>query len=144
MYIEKEIFLSAKTSQMEVIHILEEKLKFPIEYLAYNVKRYNVPISMLLIYTEKDIHKELHESKRLTDVISTIKIGDAYFNFVFLLFTDETDSYSFVKNFESSKLQKIDYKYYYEQLPPIIHSLHNFLNTYLFEIADKKEIPSVD
>ena len=135
------LFLSTKLSQIEVTNILTEKLQPSIEYLTYNVKRYSVPVTLVLFYTTQDVSQLLKESTRLTDVINTIHIGDSYFNFVFLPFTDEVDSYTFIKHVESSRLINIKHTYYYEKLPPVVYNHFNFINNYLFEISSKHEAP---
>ncbi|WP_372999272.1 hypothetical protein [Sulfurimonas sp.] len=135
----KDLFMQTGKSQISTTNMLIEKLKPSIEYLTYNIKRYNVPITLVLFYSEEDISDKLHDSVRLTDVIDSIKIGDSYFNFVFLIFTDEEDSYAFVKHVEYNKLSNIDHFYYYETLQPEIYNYYNFINTYLFEIDEKKK-----
>lgn len=138
---EKELFLKTGLSQIDVTNLLVEKLTPSIDYLAYNVKRYRLPVTLVLFYTDEDVSDKLKESTRLTDVVNSVKIGNSYFNFVFLLFTDEVDSYTFIKHVESAKLMNINNMYYYEKLPPELHNHFNFLNNYLFEISGKTEIP---
>jgi len=132
------LYLETGLSQIETTEILVEKLEPLIKYITYNIKRYKTPVSMLLFYTDEDISKKLHEYMRLTDVIKTIKIGESYFNFVFLLFTDNEGSYEFLKNLEISKLSKVDNYFYYEELEPEIYNIYNLLNSYLFNIAKKE------
>lgn len=141
MYKKKTFFLETGLSQIEVTNQLVEKLTSPIDYLAYNVKRYRVPVTLVLFYTEEDISHKLQDSTRLTDVINSVKVGDSYFNFVFLPFTDEVDSYTFIKHVESAKLMNIKHSYYYEKLPSEVHNHFNFLNNFLFEISEKNEVP---
>lgn len=141
MYEEKALFLKTGLSQIEVTSLLVERLTSSIDYLAYNVKRYHVPVTLVLFYTEEDVSYKLQESTRLTDVINSVKIGDSYFNFVFLPFTDEVDSYTFVKHVESARLMNIKHIYYYEKLPSEIHNHFNFLNNFLFEISEKTQAP---
>jgi hypothetical protein len=133
------LFLKTGLSQVTVTNILIEKLKSLMEYLTYNVKRYNVPVTLVLFYTEEDISQQLKESIRLTDVLETIQVGSSYFHFIFLPFTDEIDSYTFVKHVEYVRLSNIEHTYYYEKLQPVIYNNFNFINNYLFEIAQKKE-----
>ncbi len=132
------LYLETGLSQIETTEILVEKLEPLIKYITYNIKRYKTPVSMLLFYTDEDISKKLHDYMRLTDVIKTIKIGESYFNFVFLLFTDNEGSYEFLKNLEISKLSKVDNYFYYEELEPEIYNIYNLLNSYLFNIAKKE------
>lgn len=133
----KKLFLQTELSQIEVTNLLVDKLTSSIDYLAYNVNRYHLPVTLVLLYTEEEIEDKLKESSRLTDVIESIKIGNSYFNFVFLPFTDEVDSYTFIKHVESTKLLNIYHLYYYEKLPKKVHSHFNFLNNYLFEILEQ-------
>lgn len=138
---EKNLFLKSGLPQREVTSLLVEKLESSIDYLAYNVKRYNVPVTLVLFYTEEDVSNTLQESTRLTDVINTVKIGNSYFNFVFLPFTDEVDSYTFVKHVELARLMNTKHIYYYEKLPSELHNHFNFINNYLFEISGKIQAP---
>ena len=135
----KDLFMKTGKSQISTTNMLVERLKPSIEYLTYNIKRYNVPVTLVLFYSEEDILDKLDDSMRLTDVIDSIKIGDSYFNFVFLIFTDEEDSYAFVKHVEYNKLSNVDHFHYYEILPPEVYNYYNFINTYLFEIDEKKK-----
>ena len=84
---EKRIFLDTRISQIEVANVLLEKLKDSLEYLTYNIKRYNVPVVMVMFYTCQDIGEKLEADKRLTDLLISVKIGKSYFNIVFLPFT---------------------------------------------------------
>lgn len=135
----KRLFLKTGLSQIDVAKTIVEKLEPSIEYLTYNIRRYNAPVTLVMFYSEEDISDKLKSNVRLTDVIISIKIGDSYFNSVFLIFTEEEDAYAFVKNVEYSKLGNIDNFYYYETLQPKVYNYYNFINTYLFEIDEKKK-----
>lgn len=93
---EKELFLKTGLSQIAITNMLVEKLKPSMDYLTYNIKRYHVPVTLVLFYSEEDVFEQLTAAKRLTDAINTIKVGDSYFNFIFLPFTDEVDAYPFI------------------------------------------------
>lgn len=136
---EKELFLKTGLSQIAITNMLVEKLKPSMDYLTYNIKRYHVPVTLVLFYSEEDVFEQLTAAKRLTDAISTIKVGDSYFNFIFLPFTDEVDAYPFIRHVQYNELSNIKNLYYYEKLPPTIYNHYNFINTYLFEIAQLKE-----
>lgn len=133
------LFLKTGLSQIDVAKTIVEKLEPSIEYLTYNIRRYNAPVTLVMFYSEEDISDKLKSNVRLTDVIISIKIGDSYFNSVFLIFTEEEDAYAFVKNVEYSKLGNVDNFYYYETLQPKVYNYYNFINTYLFEIDEKKK-----
>jgi len=134
----KNLFLNTELSQIEVANRLVEILQSPIEYLTYNIRRYKVPICLILFYTQEDISKELKNSMRLTDTLKTIKLGNAYLNFSFLLFTEEKDAYSFIKHAENTTLKNVKNFLYFEKLPPTVHNYYNFINSYLFEIGKKE------
>ncbi|MDA3908451.1 MAG: hypothetical protein PF437_05140 [Sulfurimonas sp.] len=133
-----KLFLKTGMSHIEVAQTLVEKLQPSIEYLTYNLRRYKVPVSLVLFYTQEDISQKITDTMRLTDILTSIKIGDSYFNFVFLPFTDEIDSYTFVKHVEKTLLKNIDSFFHFERLDPTIHNYFNFINSYLFEI-EKEE-----
>jgi len=76
-------FLNTNLTQVQTVKKLVEKLQSSIEELLYNVKRYNVPVSIVLFHTTKDISTDLDKHKRLTDILDVIKLGDSYFNFIF-------------------------------------------------------------
>ena len=134
----ENLFLKTGHSHIEVAQILVEKLQPSIEHFTYSIKRYNFPVSLVLLYTQEDVSKEINESMRLTDILSSIKIGDSYFNFVFLPFTDEADSYEFIKNIEKTQLTNIDSFFHFKHLKPTTCNYFNFINSYLFEI-EKEE-----
>lgn len=137
MYVKEELFLKTKLSQLDVTKILINNLKKTIEYFTYNIRRYKVPVCLVLIYTEEDISQKIKESIRLTDVFIPVKIGESYFNFMFLPFTDEKDSYACVKNIQYTHLINTKSFFYHEQLGSSIINYNNLINTFLYEI--KKE-----
>lgn len=134
----KKLFLNTGLTQIETAHLLVENLEPSIEYLTYNIRRYNTPVSLVLFYTQEDISEQIKDSIRLTDILKTVKIGDSYFSFVFLLFAEEEDSYTFIKHVEKTKLGNINSYFYFEQLEPTVYNYYNFINSYLFDI-EKKE-----
>lgn len=139
MNVEKKLFLNTNLSQVETVKILVEKLQPSLEYLTYNIKRYKVPVVMIVFHTQKDISQELEQSKRLTDIAMTIQIGESYFNFVFLPFTELVESYNFIRHVEYNKLSNTQNYYHHEMLPSEINNYFNFINSYLFIIAEKRE-----
>lgn len=116
-----------------------DAIKDSVEYLTYSIRRYKVPVSQVLIYTEVDISELIEKTKRLTDVCINVKIGDSYFHFILLPFTDTTQSYSFIKNLERKVLTKIQTYYHCEMLEPEIHNYFNFVNSFLFQILARKK-----
>ena len=136
-------FLKTGISQIETTKILIDKIEDAVEYLTYNIRRYKIPVSLVLFYTEEDISKSIIDTKRLTDVLIDVKIGDSYFNFILLPFTEEVESYSFVRHEEYNKLSKIENYYHYEMLEPKIYNYFNFVNSYIFRIVEKKEEASL-
>lgn len=135
-----ELFLKTKLPQVEVTKILINSLKQPIEYFTYNIRRYKVPVSLVLLCTEIDVSSQIKNSIRLSDVFIPIKIGDLHFNFIFLPFTEGSDSYSFIKNVEHTKLLNIKNFFYFQQLDPTIYDYYSFFNTYLYEIKKEENL----
>ena len=138
METETKPFLKTELSQIQTAHILVEELKSSMDHFAYITKRYHVPDTLVLIYTQEDISQQLCESLRLSDVVESIHINGSYFNFIFLPFTDEVNSYTFVKHIEKEKLNNIKSFVYFKELEHNITSEYNFINSFLFEI-EKKE-----
>lgn len=133
---DSQLFLKTGLIQIDVDKILIEKLKPSIEYLTYNIRRYNVPVTLVLFYTEIDVSEPLKKSMRLTDIENTIKIGESYFNFVFLPFTDGIDSYTFIKKIENTDLNNIKNFFHFEILEPTIYCYNNLINNFLNGIVD--------
>lgn len=141
MVTENDLFFKTGTTQRLTVNALLEKLKPSLDYLTYNVKRYKVPVALVLFYTEEDVSKQLRECMRLTDALLSVKIGESYFNFIYLPFTEENSAYSFIKHIERNKLQNIKNLYYFENLKNAIYNHYNFINSYLFEIAQNDKEP---
>ena len=134
----KKLFLSTGMSQIDTAKFIVKKLQHSVDYLTYNIKRYKVPVSLVLFYSEEDITALLTQYMRLTDALKVIKIGDSYFNFIFLPFTEVEESYSFIIKEEHHKLKKIEHLYYFDTLPPEVHNYYNLINSYLFKILEEK------
>ncbi len=138
METETKPFLKTELSQIQTTHILVEELKSTMDHFSYITKRYHVPVTLVLIYTQEEISQQLCESLRVSDVVESIHINGSYFNFIFLPFTDEVNSYTFLKHFEKDKLKNIKSFVYFKELEHNITSEYNFINSFLFEI-EKKE-----
>lgn len=136
---ENKTFLDTGLTQVETVKILSDKMKYPIEYLTYNIRRYKVPVTLVLFYTKEDVSESIRETMRLTDVLITKQIGKAYFSFVMLPFTDDISGYNFIKHEEHHKLNSVQHYFHHEQLPPTVHNHFNFINSYLFKIIEAKE-----
>ena len=136
---EHKIFLNTNLSQVQTAKILAQKLETSLDYLIYNIKRYKVPVVMVMFYTQNDIGKELEANKRLTDILITVKVGDSYFNIVFLPFTELLESYNFIKHVEYDKLNNTKNYYHHDMLSEHTNDYFNFINSYLFAIAQKSE-----
>ncbi len=134
-----KLFLTTGLSQIETVKVLVDKIKPSLEFLTYNIRRYKIPVTMVMFYTEVDISKSIEETMRLTDVLKTVKIGKAYFSFVLLPFTQAIDSYTFIKHEENNKLNNIEHYYHFERLEPQIYNYFNFINSFLFKVIEKKE-----
>jgi len=134
---EERYFLNTRMSQVSVIKSLITQLKESLDMFTYNIKRYHIPVTLVLFYTEEDISKELKRHIRISDGLKTIKLGGSYFNFIFLPFTNTKDTYSFVKEIEYSILADIKYLFYLEELEHEINNCYNYLNSFLFKITEK-------
>ena len=137
------IYLKTGLNQIETNTAIVAHLHSVLDYLTYNVKRYKVPVTLIMFYSEENISKPLEESIRLTDVLTTVKLGQSYFSFIFLPFTELTDSYTFIKHVEQERLSNIEHYYYFEELQPNEFNYYNFLNSYLFKLTEKKEADSL-
>jgi len=142
MSVNSDIFLGTGLSQVETVKYLIDGVKPALEYITYNIRRYKTPVSLVLFYTEEDVTESIRETMRLTDVLIDIKIGNSYFNFILLPFTESIDSYSFIKHEEYKKLSHIEHYYYFERLEPQVYNYFNFINSFLFKILEKKEAAS--
>ncbi|QOY51206.1 hypothetical protein [Candidatus Sulfurimonas baltica] len=143
MIVDDGNFLKTGLSQISTTNILIGQLKTPIEFFTYNIKRYKVPVTLVLFYTEQDISLEIKKNIRLSDGLKVIKIGESYFNFIFLPFTEIKDSYSFIKDIEHDILNNIEYLFYLEELEHEINRCYNFINSFLFKILERKKDMSI-
>ena len=134
-----DLFFNTGMSQIETTKFLVEELESSIEYLTYNIERYKTPVVMVLIYSEEDISDSLNRHMRLTDALKVVKINQAYFNFIFLPFTEAGDSYPFILHEEHYKLGHIEHYFYFDVLPQKIYNYYNLINSYLFKILEEKE-----
>jgi hypothetical protein len=132
----KKTFLDTGMSHIECMKIILEELRDSFEHLVYTVKRYDVPVVLLMFYSKENISEFLEDTKRLTDVVKVIKIGNGYFSFTYLLFTDLEGCDKFIKHIEYNKLQNIEYKFTYEELTSDETQFYNFINSYLFQIEE--------
>ncbi|QOY55511.1 hypothetical protein HUE87_04560 [Candidatus Sulfurimonas marisnigri] len=143
MIIDDGNFLKTGLSQISTTNILISQLKSPLELFTYNIKRYKVPVTLVLFYTEEDISLEIKKNIRISDGLKVIKVGDSYFNFIFLPFTDIENSYSFVKDIEYDILNNIEYSFYLDELEHEIDRCYNFINSFLFKILERKKDTSI-
>ncbi|MBU1659264.1 hypothetical protein KKG72_09470 [bacterium] len=130
-------FLKTKMTQKAVTDLLVAELQPLIDECTYNVKRYNVPITLILLYSEHDISNLIIEHIRLSDIRNIIQIKDSYFNFVFLPFTDVEHSFSLINHIEYNVLKDIKVFSSVNAIEPEIFNYFNFINLYLVEISEK-------
>ncbi|MCD4667006.1 MAG: hypothetical protein K8R44_00125 [Sulfurimonas sp.] len=136
----EKIYLNTNLHQIDVVKVLVEEVEPCVEYLTYNIRRYKVPVVLVLFYSEEDISQSIKETMRLTDVITVKKIANSYFNFIYLPFTETVEAYEFIKHVEKKNLNNPDFIYHFEQLAPTVHNYYNFINSYLFNILERKEL----
>jgi hypothetical protein len=137
MDMQPKLFLNTQRTHIECTEILLSELHETMLYLSYNVKRYNVPVTLVMFYSQENIEDLIIDSKRLSDVLKVIKIGEAYFSFVYLLFTDLKGCDTFVEHMEFYKLSNIEYRFAYDQLEAEEEHFYNFINSYLFKIEEE-------
>ncbi|MDY0117223.1 MAG: hypothetical protein RBR59_06590 [Sulfurimonadaceae bacterium] len=130
-------YLNSGKSQSECTKFIIEELELIVDHFLYHIRRYHVPITLALIYTKVDIKDELITHKRLSDIESCIKLPCGYFNFIFLPFTDSIGTHSFLKSLEKDFLNKHLHYSHYEELQHENHNTYNFINSYLFSIAEQ-------
>ncbi|GEM_PF-2747778 len=134
-----EHFLKTKMTQKATAELLAEKLRSFLNECTYNVKRYEVPISLVLLYCESDISDIITAQIRLTDVKNIIKINDSYFNFIFLPFTDVRHSFSLINHIEYKVAKGVKVFSSTSNIEGEIFSYYSFINTYLDEIDAKNK-----
>lgn len=130
-------FLQSGKSQSECTKLIIKELEPVIEHFLYQIHRYKVPITLALIYTKSDIKEELASRKRLSDIERHIKLPCGYFNFIFLPFTDSLGAHGFCKSLEKDFLNSHLHYFHYEELEHENHNTYNFINSYLFSIAEQ-------
>jgi len=136
-------FLKTNLTQLETAKILVEKLQSSIKELLYNVKRYNVPVSIVLFHTTTDVSEQLDKHKRLTDVLDVIKIGNSYFNVIFLPFTTVEDAHSFVNYIELKLIDGVKSHCVVNELKKEQKNCLNFINSFLFGLTQSEEPDSL-
>ena len=132
-------FLHTNVTQSECTKKLVKELQEPLELFLYHKQRYNVPVTLILIYTSEDIKQKIDHHKRITDISQTIQLEGGYFNFVFLPFTDADGTYSFIKLLEKDFLLNTKHFIYFDELKNEHHNSFNFINNYLFNIIEQVE-----
>jgi len=140
---EQSKFLNTNLTQVETAQKLVEELKPSIKELLYNVKRYDVPVSIVLFHSIKDVSSELDNHKRLTDVLDIIKIGGSYFNFIFLPFTNIQEAHSFVNYIELKVLHSEKSNCVVNELKKEQSNCLTFINSFLFGLTQQKEADSL-
>ena len=132
-------FLQTGMSQKVITEILVEKLAPMLDECAYNVKRYNVPMSLVLFYANSGISELITEHKRLTDIENSVQIDGSYFTFVFLPFTDVQDSFSFINHVEYHVSTKSKILSATSAIEAETTNYYNFINSYLTDISAQNE-----
>jgi hypothetical protein len=130
-------YLQSNLSQTECTKLIIDDLHELTELFLYHMRRYKVPVTLLLIYSEEDLSAQLNQHKRLTDIAKYIKLPCGYFNFIFLPFTDTEDTHSYVKLLVNDFLLNTKHFIYFDELKNENHNTFNFINTYLFNIAEQ-------
>ena len=134
-------FLHTNVTQSECTKKLVKELQEPLELFLYHKQRYNVPVTLILIYTTEDIKTKIDNHKRITDISQTIQLKCGYFNFIFLPFTDADGTYSFIKHLEKVLLLNTEHYIYFDELKNEHHNSFNFINNYLFNITEQTKCP---
>jgi hypothetical protein len=132
-------YLQSNLSQAECTQLIVDDIQDPIELFIYHMRRYKVPVTLLLIFSYDDISEKLNKHKRLTDIAKFIKLPCGYFNFIFLPFTDTEDTHSYIKLLVHDFLLNTKHFIYFDALENENHNTFNFLNNYLFNISEQIE-----
>ena len=132
-------YLQSNLSQTECTKLVVDDLHELTELFLYHMRRYKVPVTLLLIVSDEDISQKLNQHKRLTDIAKYIKLPCGYFNFMYLPFTDTEDTHSYVKLLTNDFLVNIKHFIYFDELENENHNTFNFINNYLFQIAEQAE-----
>lgn len=134
-------FLHTQMTQAQCTKAILQEIQKPLELFLYHKQRYNVPVNLVLIYTDEDIQKDIESHKRLTDISGSIKLNYAYFYFIFLPFTDTEGTHTFIKHLEKEFLLNIKHSAYFDELENEHHNSFNFINNFLFQISEEAECP---
>jgi hypothetical protein len=130
-------YLNSGMTQAECTKHVIEKLEDLIEHFLYNMRRYDVPVTLALIYSKENISEQLGKHKRLTDIERYVELPCGFFSFIFLPFTDSLGTHSFIKSLEKDFLNKQEHYVTFEELQHENHNTYNFINAFLFNIGEQ-------
>lgn len=130
-------YLNSGMTQAECTKLVIEKLEDLIEHFLYNMRRYNVPVTLALIYSKENISELLDKHKRLTDIERYVELPCGFFSFIFLPFTDTLGTHSFIKSLEKDFLNNQEHYVTFEELQYENHNTYNFINAFLFSIGEQ-------
>lgn len=132
-------YLQSNLSQSECTKLIVKELHELAELFLYHMRRYEVPVTLLLIYSDEDLSGKLNKHKRLTDIAKYLKLPCGNFYFIFLPFTNTEDTHSYVKLLVNDFLLNSKHFIYFDELKNENHNTFNFINNYLFNIAEQIE-----
>ena len=106
----------------------------------YNIAFHNKQIkrgSLVVLYTREDISIPLKEYAKVEDEVAVFDAGSAFFS---LIYINKASSFAhdFIKDFHHYCISNIKSVYHFDDLPESQHHLFNYINSFLFEIEDKK------
>lgn len=137
----KRYFLDTKKTQPEVVKILHDNLAPECNIVLKAYKRYKMLTTVVLFYTTQDIKQIIIENSRVTDLISSVHIGDGFFTMALLTFTTSEGGWKFAENLAyKCSNKKIPCRYYVDTInESAYNNVSNFLSNFLFEIKDQDE-----
>jgi len=129
----KNFYMHTQRTQIEVNKKILEVLNALVEF-APRAKQNG---SLIIVYRLQDILGLVEDFTKTGESAVAINIGDAFFTLIFLK-NDSAAAHDFMKNFQHYWLQDISSVYHFDDLPESKHHLYNFINSFLFEINEKR------
>jgi len=123
-----EIILKTAKERAEITDIIKEKTDNIFNDFKELNKRYNVPMGIIMIRSNKKI--DLSNIIRNTDKIVETEINDKYYYYIFVMFVDIDKLYTVVKKIEYTYM---DLEVYFEELEKTNQEhIKNFVDSLFF------------
>ncbi len=137
----KRYFLNTNKTQPEIVRMLRDSSMTECNIVVNAYKRYKMITTVVLFYSTQDLEQIIRDNSRVTDLISTMHIGDGFFTMVLLTFTTSEGGWKFAENLAYQICNKnIGCRYYVDTVDDLaFHNIDNFLGNFLFEIKDQTD-----